>query len=346
MPAKLWLTLGASLSLLAACATHQENPNYAYSTKYKAATPTTTYASAATSTVQAAPVNYLGATTTYASASSSASGTYSRVDQECLRREKNHELIGAAVGGSLGAWAGKELIGGTTGAVVGAGLGGATGYGIGDKTVNCDPQTFIREGYQAPVNSVQQASAPTYTSTVSSPTSYQVPATHTYASNDQSRVVYQSPHIEYQAPTDTQFQAISDEGTPGFQVLQSQVISQPVPTAVAEAPRIVETSRILEAPQVISSTAPPATVSGARQVNYDYSDNVVSASAFKAPEFSETRISGNSAYSSHLVRGGDTVYSLARRNCVSVTDIQSINGLNSNFGIKIGDSLKLPASRC
>jgi len=56
-----------------------------------------------------------GATTTYASASSSASGTYSRVDQECLRREKNHELIGAAVGGSLGAWAGKELIGGTTG---------------------------------------------------------------------------------------------------------------------------------------------------------------------------------------------------------------------------------------
>jgi len=330
MSAKLWLTMGASVSLLAACATQQENPNYVYSTKYKAATPTTTYASAPANYVQSA------ATTTYASASTSSSGTYSRVDQDCLRKEKNHELIGAGLGGSLGAWAGKELIGGTKGTVIGASLGGAAGYGIGDKTVNCDPQTYVMQDQPAPVGSTYQAATPSYSSTVSSPATYQVPATHEYAPADSNRVVYQSPHIQYQAPTDTEFETIADTGTPGYQVLQSQVITQPAPVAVAQAPQIVSPS------PVSTSTSS----SGAQLVDYDYSENVISANTFIAPEYSETRLLGGGAYNTHLVAEGDTVYSMARRLCVGVHDIQSLNGLNSNFGIKIGDSLKLPASRC
>jgi len=312
--------------LLAACATHQENPNYAYSTTYKAGQQATTQTA---NYVQSAPVSYQSAaTTTYASSSAP------RVHQDCLRKEKNHELIGAALGGSLGAFAGKELIGGTTGLAVGAGLGGAAGYGIGDKTVNCDPQIFAPQ----PV----QASAPTYSSTVSSaPTvstasSYQVPATHEYASNDQSRVVYQSPRIEYQSPTDTEFVTISEGGTPGYQVLQSQVISQPAPVAVAQASQIIETSPVSTS---VSS-------SGAQLVEYDYSDNVVSANAFTTPQYSETRILGGGSQATHLVKQGDTVYSMARRLCVGVNDIQAANGLNSNFAIKIGQTLKLPASRC
>ena len=340
MSVKFCLTLGASVSFLAACATHQENPNYAYSTKYKAGSATTSHASASSTYVQAAPVSYQNtATTTYASSSIPSSGAYSRVDHSCLRKEKNHELIGAALGGSVGAWAGKEIIGGTTGTVAGAGLGGALGYGIGDKTVNCDPQEFVMQAPQTSTTASYQAPATSYSapaSTVASSETYQVPATHQYASNDQSRVVYQSPHIEYQAPTDTQFENISEGGTPGYQVLQSQVITEHAPIAVAEAPRSIATS-----PTTIS-----AIPSGAQLVDYDYSENVVSANAFTTPEYSETRLLGGSSHSAHLVREGDTVYSLARRICVGVNDIQSINGLNSSFAIKIGDSLKLPASRC
>ena len=348
MSSKIWLSLGASITLLAACATQQENPNYAYSTKYKAGSQT--------SSIQTSPVSYQsGATTTYASAST-ASEAYSRTDQDCLRRETNYQLLGAGLGGTAGAFAGNELIGGTAGTVAGAGLGGALGYGVGNFAVNCDPQTVVAQ-QPAPTRTAYQSSTPSYSTgqpTISSASTYQTPANYQSVSSDQSRVVYQSPRIEYQpsladyqsqivqqqaenqaptsvvqqAPTDAQFENISEGGTPGYQVLQSQVIAYDAPIAVAEAPRIVQSS------------------SGAQVVDYDYSENIVSANTFTTPEYSETRIIGGSGYSVHSIIEGDTVYSLARRNCVGVNDIQSINGLNSNFAIKIGDSLKLPASQC
>lgn len=326
MSVKLWLTLGASLSLLAACATHQENPNYAYSTKYKAGTPTTTYASASTSYAQTSSASYQnGATTTYASASAPSTGEYTRIDQSCLRKEKNHELIGAGVGGSIGAFAGKELIGGTRGTVIGAGLGGAVGYGIGDKTVSCDPQTFVMQSTQPAATTTYQPQTVQSTAaqgTIVTQDSYAVPATHQYVSADESRVVYQSPRVEYQAPTDEQFADISDMGTPGYQVLQSQTIEQPA---------------------VIQKVATAA--SSAQLIDYDYSDNVISANAFTSPEYSETRILGVSGIN-HVVAEGDTVYSLARKNCVGVNDIKTLNNLDYNFAIKIGDSLVLPSSKC
>ncbi len=48
----------------------------------------------------------------------------------------------------------------------------------------------------------------------------------------------------------------------------------------------------------------------------------------------------------YRVQPGDTVYSLARKLCVPVTTIQSQNGLDANFGIKIAQGLILPASQC
>lgn len=152
MSAKLWLSLGVSITLLAACATQQENPNYAYSTKYKAGSPT--------SSIQTSPASYQsGATTTYAS-SSTASEAYSRTDQDCLRRETNYQLLGAGLGGAAGAFAGNELIGGTAGTVAGAGLGGALGYGVGNFAVNCDPQTVSQQ--VAPTRTAYQSSTPSY----------------------------------------------------------------------------------------------------------------------------------------------------------------------------------------
>lgn len=323
MSAKIWLCIASSFSLLAACATHQENPNYQYSTKYKAGVPTTTYAS---STTHAASSNYQ--TATYAS---SVPASYSAIDQSCLRKETNHELIGAGLGGTLGAFAGNEIIGGTAGTVVGAGVGGALGYGLGNATVDCTQQTYASQGRLSSSQSVpshQVVSQGTHSGTNQTyANSTQLPANYQYASTGE-HVVYQSPRIVHQSPTDTQFSSISETGTPGYQVLQSQVITDPAPIAVAQASSVSNNS-----------------AQGAQLVAYDYSENIVSANAYSAPEYSETRyLNGDNA--SHRVKEGDTVYSLARRNCVSVGDIQSINGLNADFSIKIGDDLRLPASRC
>jgi len=269
MSVRLLFLSAVSTALLCACSTVQENPNYQYSTKYKAAVPSQLAAIHQSETVQAAaPVSYQ--VSTYETASVP---TYTRVNHDCLRQEKNRELIGAGVGGTIGAIAGKKIIGGTKGTIIGAGVGGVAGYGLGDKSIDCDP----------------------------------IPVTATRS----EPVVSQA----YQSPTDTQFESLSDEGTPGYQVMQAQA------------------------------------------VEYDYSQNIVTApeSAVAVPTAAATIApvqdrqilpTPEAIGQSHFVRQGDTVYSLSRKLCVDIEDIQSLNGLNSSYAINIGDSLRLPASRC
>ena len=64
-------------------------------------------------------------------------------------------------------------------------------------------------------------------------------------------------------------------------------------------------------------------------------------SAFMGEEI--TRSYGAANY---RVQSGDTVYGLARKLCVPVGAIQTSNGLDATYGIKIGQALKLPASQC
>ncbi len=47
----------------------------------------------------------------------------------------------------------------------------------------------------------------------------------------------------------------------------------------------------------------------------------------------------------YRIAQGDTLYSLARKNCISVADIRAANGLEGN-NIKIGQMLDIPASQC
>lgn len=279
MASRLALLSVLSAVTLAACATHQENPFYKHSSKYQGA-PVTQVAQAP-SVIQSAPVSYEAV-----SYETSQPATYTRVNHECLKSEKNHELLGAGIGGTLGAIAGKELIGGTKGAVIGAGLGGAAGYGIGDKVVNCDP---------VPVVTAQS-----------------------------TPVVSEA----YVSPTDTQFEDISGAGTPGYQVLQAQTVE------------------IYDAPRTISPASDMSKPSSAQEVSYDYAANTIAASANTIAVPNETRLLSQSAYGTHVVKQGDTVYSLSRQLCVGVGDIQSLNNLNANYGINIGDQLQLPMSKC
>lgn len=50
----------------------------------------------------------------------------------------------------------------------------------------------------------------------------------------------------------------------------------------------------------------------------------------------------NTAY---RVTQGDTLYGLARANCISVSDIQNANNM-SDSGLRLGQNIAMPASRC
>jgi len=134
------------------------------------------------------------------------------------------------------------------------------------------------------------------------------------------------------APTDSAFAATEMAGTPGFMATQAAQIDNPAqgyPTAESA----------------------PITPSAAMPVEYDLSQNMVSIGADttgaepaeiiqSVPSFAGTPTQ------TYIVKTGDTVYSLSRSTCVGVNVIKSMNGLDADYGINIGQSLRLPTSIC
>ena len=78
-----------------------------------------------------------------------------------------------------------------------------------------------------------------------------------------------------------------------------------------------------------------------REVPYDYSPNVTYVEPQRQVQPEYARFGGN-----YEVRQDDTVYSLSRGLCVEVDEIANMNLLNADYKIYIGQSLKLPPSRC
>ncbi len=336
---------------LSACATAPNNPNYQQSTKYKVSSPTQ-YASApsASTTTQASYSSYSAPTTqaqtTYAQATSApTSASYTRVNHECLNKESNRQLIGAAVGGTAGALIGKEVVGGTTGTVIGAGIGGVAGYGIGDASINCDP-------VNVPITQQTATVSPAYTTTTT-PEPYTTyassqpqvisPYTHTSANDpapSSSTSETAGKEVELKsttvAPTDQAYGELF--GTPGYHAVQpvdenTQIAIIPV------RPKYYTSSPSTSGSTIAEQSSAPATSSyGAPQPvqapSQQYADRT----------YSSTMSSGTGTQ--HLVVEGDTVYSLSRKLCVEVEDIQRLNSLDGQFSIKLDQYITLPPSRC
>ncbi len=317
MSVRLLCVSTVSAIILAACATSQENPNYQYSTKYKGSSPYGTSTSTSTGSTQ--PVNYVQGTTrttqpvTYTQSSTSqypvisANTGYTRIDHNCLRQETNRQLIGGAVGGTIGAVAGKQFIGGTKGTIIGAAAGGAAGYGLGDKSINCDPvpvpvtqtSTIVTQPYQTPAQYAQPQTQPQ----------------------------------TYVAPTDRAYGAASG-GTPGYDAINggraatTYMPTQPEPnytSAQPQQPVYINPQPIYVQPPV--SYQPPASMTPV-------------SSSTPQPIYTAP------GYAPHQVSEGDTVYSMARQLCVGIEDIRQINSLDANFNIKLGEFIQLPTSRC
>jgi len=143
----------------------------------------------------------------------------------------------------------------------------------------------------------------------------------------------------YTPPTDSAYSAQEVTGTPGFMALQA-----------GQAPStFAEVAPALPAAQVITHS--PVAAAGT-PISYDYSRNLISADVNTTGQYipDTTRVLQGSGLQAprgnYTVQPGDTVYSLARKTCVGVNVIQSMNGIGADYGIKIGQSLNLPASVC
>ncbi len=145
----------------------------------------------------------------------------------------------------------------------------------------------------------------------------------------------QSPTV---APTDSTYGSRDVSGTPGFMAMQS---SQ---QATAQANIQTQMEPSLPAAQTVSM---PQFAAAGTPIAYDHSRNLIVADTDVAsPKMSDrVRVLSGSGQS-YTVQPGDTVYSLSRKSCVGVNVIQSMNGLSADYGIKIGQTLRLPTTVC
>lgn len=136
------------------------------------------------------------------------------------------------------------------------------------------------------------------------------------------------------SPTDIAYGSGEITGTPGFMAMQHE---QQVQTYEVAAPIAPDTQLVTAAPMGAAGTP----------VSYDYSRNLIAADAVTTGQaYPSTSSVLQNIGQNYTVQPGDTVYSLSRKTCVGVSVIQSMNGLGADYGIKIGQSLTLPASVC
>lgn len=179
----------------------------------------------------------------------------------------------------------------------------------------------------------QYASAPTASVSIDSPEAQAILAS-TGATDPSLVRSAAAPTIVATAPTDSAYAASEVTGTPGFMALQQ---SQHAQTLQASAPSLPAAQTINRAPIGVSGTP----------IDYDYSRNIIAADAVTTnQQLPETVRTLQGAGQTYTVQQGDTVYSLARKTCVGVNVIQSMNGLNTDFAINIGQTLRLPQSVC
>lgn len=167
-------------------------------------------------------------------------------------------------------------------------------------------------------------------------------ATHQYANAptaETTAAAFETPAqiAATTAPTDSTYGTRVVSGTPGFMAIQagqqgSSNLAPDLPNA-----------------QIVTTAAMGA---AGTPVDYDTSRNfiVVNSETTGYQIADEVRILPNVQTAvtgqPYVVQPGDTVYSLSRQTCVGVNVIQSMNSLDATYGIKIGQTLRLPAPIC
>lgn len=269
--AKIMIMGACAAALSGACATPQNNPYAKYSSKMPAeqtqqyaqntapAQAPVTYRQATTVEPQTAPSYVQSArhtqTQTYTQAAypqpvTYQAGTYqasspqANMHQECLASQGTRKLAGAAIGGTIGAYAGKKLGDDDTAAMIGgAAVGGIAGYGVGGMTKNCDQYNVapVAKTVVYPAQAQPVTSAVTYQQSVSA-------------------VTYQQPAL-----TETGGQNLSQAEMQSIDAYQYDNNGY-VSNAAATAPAQVSVQRLYDAPaQAVMPAAPQAVQTPALQ---------------------------------------------------------------------------------
>jgi len=187
------------------------------------------------------------------------------------------------------------------------------GYGIGDKTIDCDPIQVQDPTQQAVITPAYNPSSYSTAPVQSQP--------YTTAASNQT---YTPSLTENQYSSDT-------VGTPGYEALQQSQRAAAAPIGQYESYGSSTDQYGNYAQQTVPSVPPqPA-------------QTVAAAVPPSIPAWPQAQ----SALGSHYqIKAGDTVYSLSRSLCTSVSNIQALNNLDQNFSIQAGQTLRLPSSEC
>lgn len=322
MPILSRALLLTAAGVLTACATAQENPHYKYSTKYKGDAPSTAYASnTAVITQQQGTLQ----SASYQQAPATAPLSYTR----------NAPQTGAA--------------------------NSVTIHNVGTQTIAAT-HTASHPSISGQSISGQSVSGQAHSSHGATHTAaYQAPAQHSNAAGAPiySRISATCVASGQQGTLDCTPQTISI-GTQTAQVSQPyqnlQITGADVITAAntANASASGYSSR-----QYSASQRPDQDIQGTpgyeamknAQTSWSQSENISApaGAAVVSARTMDMQPSPQQSYAlgrSHVVSKGDTVYSFSRKLCSSIEDIKEMNGLDANFGLQIGQTIRLPASNC
>ena len=133
------------------------------------------------------------------------------------------------------------------------------------------------------------------------------------------------------SPTEERF--AGGDTTPGFRAVAGSLGGTPAPAPAPEA-------SVEAAP--MPTPAAPADPSDDPYSDY-LGDGTPTLTISGPIVAAEALVGTQSRAVMHRVEAGDTVYSLSRDYCTSVSAIQSLNGLGDDYAIGLGADLKVPA---
>lgn len=199
-------------------------------------------------------------------------------------------------------------------------------------------------GRSADRSVVTQLSSPQYSAPQSSAPQYNQPdvysrvdadcvATQTCAPVGMAETQAPVVSAPWESPTENLF--AGGEATPGFQALEGDLNgSAPSPAPSRQA----DVQPQMTAPQAPLSEPEWEAVPDMR-VEEDIPTLTISGPIYQAGEFTGTQ----SRALMYRVEPGDTAYSIAKSYCTEVGAIQSLNGLDTNFGLQVGQDIKVPS---
>jgi len=303
------LALVTTAIILTACATAQENPHYQYSTKYNG--PASTHSNASTT-------SHASNTAVHSAATAPAGTVLARY----VHDDPNQPL--GDVPGSLAVY-GTETSGALTARRVtslpqppaqnySSAAYGSTHYNA--PSYSRVEAICVQQGTQ---NTVACPSTPmpiaTQTASVASP----------YASGGQTLYVTSNTTTAL-SPSPTESVMPDSYGTPGYEAMKNAETDWPA------SPQDAAAAAVGVSVPITRPFASPLPAPSVRQA--------------LSPDMMPRNEQSYALGTQHQIVTGDTVYSFARKLCSSVEEIKAINSLDGTFNIRLGDTIRLPASKC